>query len=112
MCYRGKAFRQRIDPINQRRDRHTLVCERVQGGRKATTARADNGDFVDDEGSQGKRMRCGYGTLQDQCPAGTEDRHGELEPGGRACGFYDHIGWTGLPVAQHNRKNAKLVEQA
>src|SRR5215471_1232630 len=112
MRHRVKACRQRIHPVDQGRDRHTLVCERMQGGREATTARANNRDFVDDEGSQGERMRCGYGTLQDQCAAGTEDRHGELESGGGARSFHDYIGWTGLPIAQYGRSDAKLVEQA
>ena len=92
MRHRGKAFSQRIDPVDQGRDRDTLVFERVQGGRKATTARANDGDFVDNERREGECVRCGYGTLQDQCAAGTEDRHGELQPGGRASSFNDHIG--------------------
>src|SRR5215831_18671622 len=99
MRHRGESFNQRIDLVNQGRDRDTMLCKRLQGGRKATTARANDCDFVDDEGSEGERMCCGYGTLQDQYATGTEDRHGELQTGSRARGFHDHIGWTGLPVA-------------
>jgi len=37
MRERLHTFSQRIDPVNQRRDRHMPVCERLQGRRKAAT---------------------------------------------------------------------------
>ena len=71
MRERMQTFSQWIDPINQWRDRHLPVCERLQGWGKAPTTRAHDSNFIDYEGRQRQRMRAGDRTLQDQCATWT-----------------------------------------
>ncbi len=109
MRERLHTFGQRIDPLNERCDRHMPVCERLQGWGKAATTRAHDGNFVDHEGCQRQCMRAGDRTLQNQGAAWTYALHSEGEPCRGASSFNDDVSQTRAPVAQQHRRNTELV---
>src|SRR6266540_3942924 len=84
----------------------------MQSWGKAATTRADDGNFIDDEGCQGQGVRRGNRTLYDQRAAGTYAFYGECEPSHRTSGFNNYVGETRPPVGQQNRRNAEWVQES